>query len=188
MWHLGLWLNPIPGAHYYVPECSMPRFSIEEETTYPETKELRSCLKAVNTLPEEIFTKILAKSETPLISRFSFVLAWRPDSLNSLEPAAEAIPPQKLHGWSRRDSGAFHGSCIQFEQNTPPEDPGYFIIGLDTLGVLAFQLLKERPTAADSKFPGMWYIVDKLSRLDDYLIRTNVRTLSWRYVPKTLTI
>lgn len=171
MWHLGLWLNPIPGARYYVSECSTHRFSIKEGT-YPETKEFQSCLKAVNTMPQEIIDKVLAESESPLISRFSFVLAWHPDSVNSLVPAAGAIRPQKLHGWSRGDPG----SCTQ---NAPPEDPRYFIIGLDTLGIRAFQLLEERPTVADSKFPAcLWYIVDNLSRLDDYHIRSNVRTLS----------
>jgi hypothetical protein len=179
MWHLGLWLNPIPGARYYVSECNTPRFSMEEDTTYPETKELRSCIKAVNTMPQEIVTNILAKAETPLISRFSFVLAWHPESLDRLEPAAEAIRPHELYGWSREDFRAIHGSRMQFEQNVPPKDPRYFIIGLDTLGIRAFQLLEDRPTVADSKFPDcLWFIVDKLNRLDDYLIRTNVRTLS----------
>ncbi|KFY27448.1 hypothetical protein V491_00901 [Pseudogymnoascus sp. VKM F-3775] len=175
MWHLGLWLNPIPGAHYHVPERGMPRFSIEEETTCPETtKELRSCLKAINTMPGEIFTEILAKSETPLISRFSVVLAWHPEILDRLEPAAEDIQPHELNGWFREDFRAIHSSCMQFEQNVPPEDPRYFIIGLDTFGICAFQLLENRPTTADSKFPDcVWYIVDKLSRLDDYFIRTN---------------
>ncbi|OBT77965.1 hypothetical protein VF21_04282 [Pseudogymnoascus sp. 05NY08] len=125
-------------------------------------------------MPQEIVTKVLAKAETPLISRFSFVLAWHPESLDRLEPAAEAIRPHELYGWYREDFRAIHGSRTQFEQNVPPKNPRYFIIGLDTLGIRAFQLLEDRPTVADSEFPDcLWYIVDKLSRLDDYLIRTN---------------
>ncbi|OBT84914.1 hypothetical protein VE02_06571 [Pseudogymnoascus sp. 03VT05] len=137
-------------------------------------KELRSHLKATNTMPQEIVTKVLAKAKTPLISRFSFVLGWHPESLDRMEPAAEAIRPHELYGWSREDSRAIHGSRTQFEQNVPPKNPRYFIIGLDTLRIRAFQLLEDRPTVADSNFPDcLWYIVDKLSRLDDYFIRTN---------------
>ncbi|KFY93376.1 hypothetical protein V500_03732 [Pseudogymnoascus sp. VKM F-4518 (FW-2643)] len=168
MWHLGLWLNPIPGARYCVSECRTPRFSIEEDTTYPETKQFRSCLKAVNAMPEEIITMVLSESETPLISRFSFVLAWHPKSMDRLEPAARAIQPQELNGWFREDFGAIHDRCMKFGQNAPPEDPIYFIIGLDTLGIRAFQLLEERPTVADSKFPDcLWDISYVLTPLEN---------------------
>lgn len=169
IWHLGLWLNPIPGARYYVSEYNTPRFSVEGDTTYPETKEFRSWLRGVNTLPQEIINVVLANSETPLISRFAFVLGWQPENLRKLEAqAAKSILPQAISSWFREHFG-----------QEAPLHPRFFVIGLGSLGIRSFQLLESRPTISSTQFLGCsWYIVDKLNRLDDYIIRTNVGTLT----------
>lgn len=185
IWHLGLWVNPIPGAPYYVSERSTPRFLIDGDEEYPETTELRSYLRSVNALPQEIIDVILAnsdwpcRSEKPSISRIAFVLSWQPENLCKLETReAKSIRPQEIGSWFRE----------HFKQDGP-SDPKFFIIGLGSLGICAFRLLESRPTLSNTKFPKcMWYIIDKLSRLDDYIIRIYVGPLACCYIFIALTI
>lgn len=168
IWLAGHWSRPWAKVLYNASPPLFPAPALPPKTTHLEPSELELLVGKLPRLPAELFQMVITYSPDSPLWRYAAALAWPLSAFGSLKDSNFTTPsPNDFYGWRRGED----------LQTSASHRQKFVRLTLDCDGIKSVDFLDNHPVAPSSQHqpPGLWYILDKISRLGDFRLQSQVQ-------------
>jgi hypothetical protein len=198
VWLAGHWSRPWAKVSYEAlpPPCPTPTLLARSGTSEDIDLKFRSLVEKLQLLPAELFQQIVTYSPKSFLWRYATAHTWSSRLFRKLKDSKSVmLTPDDLPGW-RRGKDLLNGwqrwfglgivaaaardilrNCVLILALQKRYRQQFVRFALDCYGIESVEFLDHWPVASHSgHLPrGLWYIVEKSSRLGDFYLQSQVR-------------